>query len=123
MSEKMPLNPDVGFESLSDEDFVKEFPANGSGWGTLPNPNNDPSVEKVNELAQSIWARHLNLMQTKPYLYEVPPTNSQEELPNILSRQLTRNLDGQVVNPRTNEPIRRGSREDQELGRRNMRPL
>jgi hypothetical protein len=112
-------------EDLSDKDFVRAYPKNGFGWVT----GTDADKE--------ILDRHAKLQEEKPEIYtewypanEMSPSSESEpqsdERPlkrNLMPRELTRNLNGQVVNPKTNEPVRRGSPEWQELAKRNMLPL
>lgn len=113
-----------GPEELSDEDFVKAYPTSGFGWST------------GTEADDKIWERHARLENEHPELYiKWHPAkmsssesgrrpNDDEQLPkDIMPDEPTRNLEGQVVDPSTNEPVRRGSPEWQELAERNMLPL
>lgn len=103
-------------EDLSDGDFVKLYPENGFGWQTFTDKDT------------GIFERHAQLRQTKPELYNEGVSsginitnNSNEELPE--KRTQLKNLDGQIVDPKTNEPVQPGSAEWQKLATKNELPL
>jgi hypothetical protein len=57
-------------DSLSDEEFVRKYPADGFGWSPAPNPENGQEVARHNAGALEISGRHERLKKERPELYQ-----------------------------------------------------
>jgi hypothetical protein len=107
-------------DKLSDKDFMWIYQESGFGWANYT--DKDKPVrdrwKKIHEEHPEFFT-HSDIGKVET---STSSSNSDEQSPDLMPNELTRNLIGQVVNPRTNEPVREGSPEWQELARRNMLP-
>ena len=100
---------------------MRKYQENGFGWASYT--DKDKPVwdrwKKLHEEHPELFPTHSGMGKVETFKSS---SDSDEQLPNLMPSELTRNSKGQVVNPRTNEPVREGSPEWQELARRNMLP-
>ncbi|HLD70815.1 MAG TPA: hypothetical protein VI937_02945 [Negativicutes bacterium] len=111
-------------DSLSDEEFVGRYPEDGFGW-MAPVDQDSPYFAKMEKIGER-WAKIRKERPVpqegmfKPELGVKSPDRSRQDL---MQEPYMRNRDGQIVDPRTNAPVRKGSPEWQKLAKRNRLPL
>ena len=111
-------------DSLSEEDFINQYPENGFGWMAPVDKDNEyyPKMKEIGERWNKIREKRPKPEEGmfKPELGDESSGRYQRDL---MQEPYVRNQDGQIVDSRTSEPVRKGSPEWQELAKKNKLPL